>query len=583
MSNDRTIPSDAPRSVSTFTILSNGAEVSKTYHVLSIVIGSEINRIPSATILIMDGEPSRQTFDVSNTRDFQPGAAIEIHAGQRGKEEPVFKGIVIRHSIKVRKATSVLSVEVKDKAVTMTTLPKSKFFHDSTDSDIIEQLLTAAGLDKDVASTAIKHRQLVQFNTTDWDFMLCRADVNGLICIVRDGKVSVSKPDFTQAPALTVQYGATVKELDAEIDARLIYASVTATAWDPAEQALVSGVEASDPSVPQAGDLSVSNDLAPVANSQPLQLVHSGHVQEAELKAWADAKLMTSRLAKIRGRVRVDGTNVAKAGQLISLKGAGHRFEGNLYLSGVRHEIQSGIWDTIFQFGVEPKWFAARYHVQQPLAGAMLPAVRGLQIGVVTRLEGDPDGEERIMARIPIVHAQDEGVWARIASVDAGSNRGVVFRPEIGDEVILGFVNNDPRDAVILGMLHSSKNAPPIPATDANDTKGYTSRSGIALVFDDKAKAFTFSTPGGNKISISDQDKKIQIEDTNGNKLVMSQDGIQIESTKALGMKASTDFKAEALNASLKGSTQLTAQGGSSAEFSSGGNTALKGAMVQIN
>src|SRR5262245_36483575 len=195
MSNERTIPSDAPRSVSTFTILSNGAEVSKTYHVLSIVISSEINRIPSATILIMDGEPSRQTFDVSNTRDFQPGADIEIHAGQRGKEEPVFKGIVIRHAIKVRKATSVLSLEVKDKAVTMTTLPKSKFFHDSTDSDIIEQLLTAAKLDKDVASTEVKHRQLVQFNTTDWDFMLCRADVNGLICIARDGKVSVSKPD----------------------------------------------------------------------------------------------------------------------------------------------------------------------------------------------------------------------------------------------------------------------------------------------------------------------------------------------------------------------------------------------------
>ena len=113
MSNDRTIPSDAPRSVSTFTILSNGTEVSKTYHVLSLVISSEINRIPSATILIMDGEPSRQTFEVSNTRDFQPGATIEIHAGQRGKEEPVFKGIVIRHSIKVRKATSVLSVEVR--------------------------------------------------------------------------------------------------------------------------------------------------------------------------------------------------------------------------------------------------------------------------------------------------------------------------------------------------------------------------------------------------------------------------------------------------------------------------------------
>ena len=37
---------------------------------------------------------------------------------------------------------------------------------------------------------------------------------------------------------------------------------------------------------------------------------------------------------------------------------------------------------------------------------------------------------------------------------DAGENRGSFWRPEIGDEVVLGFLNSDPRDAIILGMLN---------------------------------------------------------------------------------------------------------------------------------
>ena len=86
----------------------------------------------------------------------------------------------------------------------------------------------------------------------------------------------------------------------------------------------------------------------------------------------------------------------------------------------------------------------------------MLPAANGLQIGVVTALEDDPQGDDRIKCRLPMVGAGEEGLWARLATLDAGDGRGTYFRPEIGDEVVVGFLDDDPRNPVILGMCHSS-------------------------------------------------------------------------------------------------------------------------------
>ena len=45
------------------------------------------------------------------------------------------------------------------------------------------------------------------------------------------------------------------------------------------------------------------------------------------------------------------------------------------------------------------------------------------------------------------------------------------FRPEIEDEVIVGFINEDPNQAVSLGALHSSKNPAPIGIADDNHQK----------------------------------------------------------------------------------------------------------------
>jgi uncharacterized protein involved in type VI secretion and phage assembly len=132
-------------------------------------------------------------------------------------------------------------------------------------------------------------------------------------------------------------------------------------------------------------------------------------------------------------------------------------------------------------------------------------------------------------------------------------------------------------------MLHSSAKPPPLEATEDNHQKTYVSRSGISLLFDDDKKVVTLETPGGNRLSLSDEDQGILIEDQNGNQIVLNGDGIALASAKELTLKASTDFKAEAVNAEIKGTASVKAEGSSSAEVVSSGALTLKGGMVMIN
>ena len=581
MSEVNVIPSNKPKSVSTYSILVDGNKISEEFTVMSIVVQKEINTITKATLLLQDGSAAEQGFPSSNAEELVPGKQIEILAGYQTDEETIFKGIVIKHSLKVRKSASVLVVECRHEAIKMTTKLKNNYFHEVKDDAIVEQLCQEYGLSVDSDAPNFTHKEMVQFNATDWDFIACRAEENGYWITTTEGtKLSFKAPDFSQEAILTLAYGGTIKELDAEIDARHQYEALKSIGWNQAEQTVVHS-EGADPQVPAVGNISAV-DLAGTTKNDALEIRHTS-LDESELQVWASSFLQRQRLAKIRGKLKIDGIHTPLPGHVIELENVGERFEGKVMVSGVRHHIEKGNWETYIQFGVSTIRFAEKFEIEQPPASALVPAVQGLQIGVVTNLE-DPDGEERIQVRMPMVHDSDEGAWMRLCSLDAGENRGWVSRPEIDDEVIVGFLNADPRFGVILGKVHSSKNTAPFAAANDNHEKGFQSREALKLVFDDEKKSIALETPGGHKFIMNDDDTSITLEDSNGNKIVMSADGIEIESIKDIKVKASVDLKMESgANAEIKGGANAKMEGSAAAELSSSGATTVKGSVLQLN
>ena len=105
----------------------------------------------------------------------------------------------------------------------------------------------------------------------------------------------------------------------------------------------------------------------------------------------------------------------------------------------------------------------------------------------------------------------------------------------------------------------------------------------LSLLFDDDKKTISIETPNGNKILLTDDEGAILLEDENGNKICMNADGITIESSADLILKASGDVSLEGTNIEIKANAEFKAEGSAGAEVSSGGMTAISGSLVQIN
>ncbi|RQS65779.1 type VI secretion system tip protein VgrG [Burkholderia sp. Bp8963] len=588
MSDTSTIPTAATPDVCTAVILVGGQVVPDTLHLLSLTVSRELNRIPSASLQFDDGEAAKATFPASNSDLFVPGKAIEIQLGYRSQNETVFKGTIVKQHLKVRKSGGVLSVDCYADAVKLTAARKSHYFVGKKDSDIMEDILVAHAMSHDVEATLPNLDEVVQYDATDWDFVLCRAEANGQVVMVGDDRITIARPRMDGAPVLQMTYGATVLELDVEMDARWQSKGIKAVSWNAADQATVSA-DGSEPATPLAGNIGAA-DLARVLGDDTDEITHGGAIDQPQLQAWADARLMRMRLARLRGRARCQGFAGVLPGKIVQIGGIGARFEGKLYVSGVRHTLSGGNWETDVQFGLNPALFAETYNLRPLPAAGLLPSVLGLQIGVVTQLGNDPAGEDRIKCRLPLVSTSDDGIWARIATLDAGKGRGTYFRPEIGDEVVVGFLGQDPRFPVVLGQCNSSAKPSPEPARDDNNHKGYVSREKLKLTFDDEKKAISFETPAGNRIVLSEDGKSIVLQDENDNRITLDANGITIESAKDLVFKAAKDVKLSGMNAEFSAQSGFKATGTGTAELSGAqtkingdATTVISGGMVRIN
>jgi Rhs element Vgr protein len=580
------------------TLSSDGTALDPAIGIASITITNAVNKIPFARIELHDGDMPEGTFPLSDGNNFDPGKKIKIEAGYGQDQEVVFEGIVIKHSIRISSSNDArLVVECRDEAVKLTVGRRNANFIDKTDSDVIGQLIGDKGLSKDVESTNFRHKELTQYYCSDWDYLLSRAETNGLLVITDSGKVSVKSPAVDAAPDLKLTYGDDLIELQADIDARTQFKQVDSVSWDPGQQQLATG-NAPPEALKLQGDLDAKK-LSEVLALDSFQLQTPAELEPDELKTWAKAQQVKSGLARVRGRMKFQGSARAKPGTLIELDGVGNHFNGNVFVSLVTHRIDQGNWITEAAFGLAPDWFAEQRDLMAPPASGLLPGVEGLQIGVVVKLDGDPENKGRIQVKLPVMQNESPGIWARLASYYASDGCGNFFVPEIEDEVLLGYLNSDPNNPVVLGSLYSSKRKAPYELTADNFTKAIVTRSMLKVEFDDDKKVISLVTPGGNQIVISDDGKSILLQDQNSNKVELNQDGITLDSPKDITIKAggkidinatgaisassNADVSVKGMNVDCEAQTGFTAKGNATAELTSSGQTTVKGAMVMIN
>ncbi len=537
----------------TVTISSNGTTMDPSYQLLSLSVQREVNRIPQAELTLRDGDAAQRKFEISDTTFFAPGSEIEIKLRYEGSpDESVFKGPVVRHSIEADRHGSRLAVGLKDKAVKLTGARRSAVYSGQKDSEIVSKILNDAGIKAGtIADTTANNGQVVQYYCTDWDFIVSRADAHGYCVAVDGGALSVKDLAVSGSPVMKFDWGiGEIFDLEFDADAGHQFAAVESQAWD------LKNLQMTDATSAKAASASPGNlDAQKIASTlgfDKYSLLSPVPIESTELKVWADGTMARSRAAMLRGRISVPGVKGLKLLDVIELGGCGARFNGKTLVTGLSHRVNENGWVTDVQFGVPPQPFSSKQNILDAPAAGLLPGLVGLQIGVVMDTGDDPEKEFRVKVKLPAITAGDATVWARLCAPDAGDQRGYFFRPEVGDEVVVGFLNNDPRHPVILGSLFGSKNAPPddlAKELDKNKLKGIVTKSGTKISFldDDKSSVF-IQTPGNNKILLDDDAKAIKLTDQNGNTMTMDQNGIEMKSAK--------DFKIDASsgNVEIKGS-----------------------------
>ena len=113
----------------------------------------------------------------------------------------------------------------------------------------------------------------------------------------------------------------------------------------------------------------------------------------------------------------------------------------------------------------------------------------------------DPEGKGRVRVRM---NWQTDGMqtsWVRVMTPDGGSssdvksNRGFVFIPEVGDQVLLGFRHGDPARPYVMGSLFNGTTGGG--GGQGNNCKSLTTRSGSSLKLDDSKGSVTLHDKGG--------------------------------------------------------------------------------------
>ncbi|MER2510955.1 MAG: hypothetical protein ABTQ25_00790, partial [Nitrosomonas ureae] len=136
-------------SVVTTTISSAGKTMDMAYQILAIDIIREVNRIPYAQLTLIDGDVAQRKFAISDGGFFDPGKQIDIklrYEGNPGSEQQVFSGLVVAQSVEAEHVKSTLTVDLKDEAVKLTQVPKSRVFAKQSDDQLIKKLIQAQGL-----------------------------------------------------------------------------------------------------------------------------------------------------------------------------------------------------------------------------------------------------------------------------------------------------------------------------------------------------------------------------------------------------------------------------------------------------
>ena len=452
-----------------------------------------------------------------------------------------------------------------------------------TDSQIVTSIASQYGLIPDAGFTSVKYNYVMQYNQSDWDFLWTRAELLGYQVYV-DGRtlhfVDSSKKRHLKGPDDLI-WGRNLIKFEPRIATAGTVQKVETVGWDPDQKKSISGdsgmkisndfVDTIESKIGSVAALKMGLSLSP--EDTILEPVMRS-TDQAKAAAKSRASSRESQFVRASGEVII-GDPFLLAGSEVVIQNVGGRFTGKYYVTEARHIWRQGDYKVRFQVsGKNP------YTLRHMLLGNdhSQKKISGVVIGIVTNLS-DPENLGRIKVKFPWLpkyqFAELESSWARVAVPGGGKDRGIIFMPEIDDEVLVSFEQGDVNYPYIVGVLWNKKDKPPspyglAPSKQKVDTRIVRSRSGHMIILDD--------TQGSEKVTIVDKTGKNSIEiDSKTNAMSIKAEGdLTIEAGGKFTIKSKQDLTLDSMAKST-----MTATGAMKIESKQGAN--IKGGMSEVD
>ena len=357
--------------------------------------------------------------------------------------------------------------------------------------DLARELVADLGLSVSAAEPGPLRQILIQQNQSDLDLLLDETEFCGLYLALRGKTLHLCTLDGIGDPA-PLELGDSLLEAHFEVNADPACRSVAVACWNPSRAEHHKGrastartgrqvaAEAPPSRFGAIGEILVSDEVGPDSR-------YAQAIAQAELDRRAASEVILWGTAQGDPRLR--------PASRVSVSGVTGQFSGRYVLTGVTHLIDRRLG-----------------YVSEITTSLAPPRPRGRSTlatkGIVTRVN-DPDKLGRLRVSLP-TYGDVETDWMEMLSIGAGSGKGLVISPEVGDQVLVLLMHQDPAHGVVLGGLYGIE-GPPDPGLEDGAVRRYTllTGKGQKMLLDDSGKVIRFENSEGSYVELSP--KKVRI------------------------------------------------------------------------
>jgi phage baseplate assembly protein gpV len=443
---------------------------------------------------------------------------------------------------------------------------------------MVKVVASEAGLGPGVVRTTPDvHEFFQQSMETDWQFCWRLATMNNYEFVVQDETFHF-RPREMGSPVATLEWGGELLTFRPRMSGMGQAKNIKVANNDPKTATQTEG-EAATPQVAGASKAVQSRaQIAAALGGGDVVVADRVANSSGEAKALAQSALDRMAGSFVEADGKAHGNPKLRAGVTIKTDKVGP-FSGEYVLTQTTHTFRGGAgYTTGFVIsggsghGIGDLLRSTSTNGNGGGGGAAAWA-KSLVIGIVTN-NNDPEKMGRVRVKFPALGGDMEGWWARVATLNAGSDRGMFMLPQVNDEVVVGFEHDDPRRPFVLGSLYTGKATPPADLMDEATRKARFGVKSDESVHVEAAKDMTLRSKEKMVVEVDGGPADYSL-DAKGKVDQKSGAAFEIQANQSVTIKAAASVTVEASGPlKLKGAT-VDIEG-------SGGPVNIKGAIINL-